>query len=312
VTRTWRLTAATVAIAVVSPLLPDVQANAGATPPAVTEFVVERLHYSIAARIRPLLVFWLSRSGVGDAVVTRRTAPGEASYSLLIGSDPERAPRRINRWGYIQEEISGAEAHLIGLMTESQEETVEQAQENLKTQAAGRHPFKVIRATVSSDRASSLVTTMTAPEDYTFRELETVLRLAVRDDMGGRSRVLQLQPGTRPGLLTALADAMHDSSRSPIRYVYDGRLYELRQTRLRHIPDMRIGGESYGPAVAADFMISSTHDGTRTPFSMTYGTEGRFAQVPLKVSYQPRWWMQVELTIEEATDRSYLSDRTGR
>jgi len=45
---------------------------------------------------------------------------------------------------------------------------------------------------------------------------------------------------------------------------------------------------------------------------MTYGTEGRFAEVPLKVSYQPRWWMQVELTIEDATDSSLLSDRAGR
>src|SRR6059036_364884 len=92
----------------------------------------ERHHYTIAARVRPLVVFWISRTGVGDAVVTRRRAPGEAHYSLLIGSDPNRAPLHINRWGYIEEEIHGAEARLLGLMTESDEESIEQAEANVR------------------------------------------------------------------------------------------------------------------------------------------------------------------------------------
>jgi hypothetical protein len=33
---------------------------------------------------------------------------------------------------------------------------------------------------------------------------------------------------------------------------------------------------------------------------MTYGTEGPLAEVPLRVIYQPRWWMQIELTIDDA------------
>ncbi|HWF86193.1 MAG TPA: hypothetical protein VG222_15145, partial [Vicinamibacterales bacterium] len=89
---------------------------------AATSGSVERHHYSIGARVRPLLVFWISRSDVGDAVVTRQIAPGEATYALLIGSDPDRAPRRINRWGYIKEEIHGADARLVGLMTQSEED----------------------------------------------------------------------------------------------------------------------------------------------------------------------------------------------
>ena len=45
----------------------------------------ERHHYAISARVRPLLLFWISRSGVGDAVVTKRRGPSETGYSLLIG-----------------------------------------------------------------------------------------------------------------------------------------------------------------------------------------------------------------------------------
>jgi hypothetical protein len=303
---TRRRTAAIVVTAVFAWMV-GVRAEPGAQSPDTTSktagarAVCERYHYSIGARVRPLLFFWLSRSGVGDAVATRREAPGETTYSLLIGSDPDRAPRRINRWGYIEEDIHGAEARLIGLMTESDEETVEQAEAAVNAQAAGRHPFKVIQATISGERARSRVTSIATPEDYTFRQVQTVLGLA-QQSSGGRSRVLALPPGTKPGFLVALADVMHTASPGPITYVYDGRLYELRETHAHPVADVQLNDVSYGRGIAADFVITSAYDGARTPFSMTYGTEGRFAEVPLRVRYQPRWWMQVELTLEHVED----------
>jgi len=284
-------------------IAPSVAAVSGAVPSGSSE----RHHYSIAARVRPLLVFWISRSGVGDAIVTRRVAPGESDYALLIGSDPDRAPRHINRWGYIKEEIRGAEARLVGLMTESDEDSIEEAEANLKTQAGGEHPFKIIRATVRGEQAQSVVTSIGAPHDYNYRQLQTVLRLALREAPEGKARTIRLPPGTRPGFLAALADAMRASS-GPIGYVYHGRIYELRQTAARPISDLRIAGASYGRAIAAEFTITSAHDGEQTRFSMTYGTEGRFAQVPLMVSYRPRWWMEVNLTLDDAMDSAALGE----
>ena len=284
----------------------------GAAPAgvAVAGGTLERHHYTVGARVRPLLVFWISRSGVGDAIVTRRVSPGEAEYALLIGSDPDRAPRHINRWGYIKEEIRGAEARLVGLMTESDEDSIEEAEANLKIQANGDHPFKIIRATVHGEQAQSVVTSIGAPRDYTFRQLQTVLDLALRESPEGRARTIQLPSGTRPGFLAALADAMRTSA-APITYVYHGRIYELRQTAARPIPDLRIARVSYGRAIAADFTITSKRDGEQTSFSMTYGTGGRFAQVPLTVSYRPRWWMEVNLTLDDAQDAAGLGDGVG-
>ena len=279
----------------------------GAGPTGVTTGAVERHHYVIAARIRPLLVFWIGRSSVGDAIVTRRLSPGEATYALLIGSDPDRAPRRINRWGYIREEIRGAEARLIGLMTESDEDSIEEAEANIRKQAHGDHPFKIIRATVDGEQAQSVVTSIGAPYDYSFRQLQTVLDLALRESPQGKPRTIRLPPGTRPGFLAALADAMHTPT-GPIAYVYHGRIYELRRTDARTIPDLRIAGASYGRAIAADFTTTSTHDGEQTRFSMTYGAEGRFAQVPLTVSFRPRWWMEVNLTLDDEMDAAGLGD----
>ncbi len=70
-----------------------------AAPAVLRADPVEQHHYRIAARVRPLVVFWITRDGVGDARVTRTRGDGEARYTLLIGSDPDRAPFHINRWG---------------------------------------------------------------------------------------------------------------------------------------------------------------------------------------------------------------------
>jgi len=260
----------------------------------------ERHHYVIGARVRPLLMFWITRNDVGDAFVTRSQAPEARAYSLLIGTDPRRTPMHINRWGYIEEEIRGAEARLRGVMTESDEQSVEQAEANVRSQPGGSHPFKVIHATADGAETRARVASINLRGDYTLRQMPEVIDLVERDGNSGSLRTATLPEGTRAGFLTAVADAMRLPAERSVRYVYYGRLYELRRTRSRAIPDARIAGQSYGAAVDADFVISAP-DGARTKFSMTYATQGRFAEVPLTIVYQPRWWMQLQLTIDDAS-----------
>jgi hypothetical protein len=282
----------------------------------------ERHHYSISARVRPLLVFWISRSGVGDAVVTKRQGPSETGYSLLIGSDPDRAPRRINRWGYINEEIRGREATLIGLMTESDEDSIKQAEANIGRPVAGDRVFKIIRATIDGDQARSIVTSIAAPAEYSFRQVHTVLDLAQREPserQEASARVIRLPSGTRPGFLTAIAELMHRhvdewhaSGRvqpgGPIHYVYHGRIYELSVTRTQPLASVRVGGAAYAHVIASDFEAKSTYDGEVDQFSITYGTDGPLAEIPLAASYRPRWWMQIELTLDDTTGGPALAD----
>ena len=269
----------------------------------------ERHHYTIGARVRPLLVFWIARNDVGDAIVTRRRGPGEAAYSLLIGSDPNRAPLHINRWGYIEEEIRGAEARLLGLMTESEEDSIQQAEANVRNQPSGAHPFKVIRATADADESRARVASINMPQDYTLRQMHVVLDVARRAADSGALRTVRLPPGTRPGFLAAVSDAMRLPEARSIPYVYYGKFYELRRTRSHAVSNVQIGRHAYGPGVAVDFVITSMRDGEQTKFSMTYGTAGAYAEVPLAAMYQPRWWMQVELTIDDASGpRAQLSE----
>ncbi len=293
-----------------------VTARAAAEPslPAAalpSEGLIERHHYMMSARVRPLLLFWIGRSNVGDAIVTRAATPHEVRYSLLIGSDPDRAPRRINRWGYIEERIRGDAATVLGLMTESDEESVEEAETNLRREGSGAHTFKVIHATIDAEQSQSVVTAVGAPADYSFRQVQAVLALAGDGGTAGRPRVVRLPRGTRPGFLSAISEIIHaqaDSARAGslhagtrLTYVYHGTLYELRATSVQFKPTLEVSSSRYARVVSAQFAIKSLADGEEARFALSYAIDGRLAEVPLTISYQPRWWMQVNLALADGS-----------
>ncbi len=268
----------------------------------------QRHHYTIGARVRPLL-FWMGKDNVGDAVVARKRDNDAASYALLIGSDPERTPRGINRWGYLAEEVRGTEASVVGLMTESNEESVAQAEKNLR--AEGDRTFNVIRASVADSTARSVVTSVAAPSTLTLRQVDTVLALAASKGVEGERRVIRLPSGGRPGFLSALADAMHEQAAAvrstgkllaaqPVAFVYHGKVYQLGTTRSRLIGSARIGESTYDHLVGSQFQIRNMGTGEVSQFSMTYAVDGPFAELPISVTYQPRWWMEIRLTLDDS------------
>jgi hypothetical protein len=278
--------------------------------------MTERHHYMMSARVRPLLLFWIGRSNVGDAIVTRAVAPHEARYSLLIGSDPDRAPRRINRWGYIEERIRGDAATVVGLMTESDEASVEEAETHLRSEGNGVHTFKVIHAAIDAEQSRSVVTAVGAPADYSFRQVRALLALA-SDGTAGPSRVVRLPPGTRPGFLSALAEIIHaqaDSARAGslhagtlLRYVYHGKFYELRGTSVQFKPTSGVNASQDARVVSAQFAMKNLADGEERHFALSYAIDGRLAEVPLTISYQPRWWLQVNLALADDVDSPLMS-----
>ena len=289
--------------------------------PAASDANVERHHYSINARVRPLLLFWIDCPDIGDAIFTIRQHDNGTGYSLLIGSDPQRTPQRINRWGYLDEDTHGTSATVIGLMTESDERSLAQAKANVEKSAATQM-FKLIRASVIGDEAHSLITAMAVPSDYSFRQVRTVLDLARRASLDAKTQVVRLPSATRPGFLTALADVVRthvtqwQASRrvnggEPVRYFYRGRIYELRAIGTRPVSSAQIGDTTYAQVIASEFVISARGNPVVSRFSMTYGAEGRYAAVPLSVSFQPRWWLQIELTLDDTTQgRSTIADLT--
>jgi hypothetical protein len=255
-------------------------------------------------------LFWIGKDDIGDAVITRKRGNGTSSYALLIGSDPDRAPRNINRWGYISEEVHGAEATLVGLMTESDEESVDQAEANLRSR--GDRTFNIIHAEVAGGEARSVVRSVAAPSTLTLRQVDTLLELADRNGSDGQTRVVHLPEGGRPGFLTALADVLHTQatdwrSTGKVRlsetlpYVYHGKSYQLRATHARAVASARIGANTYDHLIESQFQVKNVATGTLTDFSLTYAADGPLAEIPIAATYQPRWWIEIHLTLDDTT-----------
>jgi hypothetical protein len=301
-----RAIGALVAVVAVLPAVPR------ANPPATAASMPvngQHHHYTIGGRVRPLL-FWVGNDDVGDAVVAKKQDGDAVTYALLIGSDPERAPGRLNRWGYLSEDVRGGEASVVGLMTESVEQSIEEAQANLKTQT-GERTVDLIHESVIDGEARSVVTSVAVPADHTFRQVDAVLGLAAARGISGEQRALRLPAGTRPGFLSAVADLMHRhalqwrnaqavSTGEPLGFVYHGGLYQLRATRSAVVRSLHVRGRTIERAIASQLEIKNLATGGLTNFSMTYAVDGPFAEVPLTATYRPRWWIEVNLTLVDS------------
>jgi len=268
----------------------EASAKAGSLP------VLAEHRYRMLAKVRPLL-FWITRDDVGGARITWRGDGAEAAgYELLIGSDPAKAPRKINRWGYIAEERRGTTARVFGVMKQSTEKSIEEAQSQIG--ASGNYVFKAIRASAAGGNATAGVTTVRSTRDFTYRDLRALLELVNSAQPDAAAKNASMPAGSQPGFLTALADLIQRSvdahgaavKRQTVAYLYNGATYDLTLRHAEHRND-QIDGE---------FESRSRSSGDTTKFEMTYGASGPMAGVPVHAVYQPRWWFEVQLFLDDA------------
>jgi len=281
-----------------------------AAPPVVAEH-----KYRMLAKVRPLL-FWITKDDVGGARISwRGDNDGAFGLDLLIGSDPERAPRQINRWGYIAEQVRGTDARVIGVMKQSNEQSIAEAESGLgKEGAQGGYVFRAIQGGASSSEAHAAVTTVRVPRDLTFHDIDPLLEMINAGGRTGENKSIALPGGTRPGLLVALNDLVKGSvdaygkrsatsyrAPAPLSYVYFGTFYDLTMKSSELQRATTIDGKRYTNLARSDFEIRNRATGETTKFQLTYGTDGALAGVPVHAVYQPRWWFEVQLFLDERT-----------
>jgi hypothetical protein len=260
--------------------------------------VVAEHRYRMLARVRPLL-FWISRDNVGGARIQwLGDGEGGRGFELLIGSDPERAPRRINRWGYIVEEVRGSQSRTLGVMTQTREESIEDAKTQVGREASGLRVFKVIRANTEDGKATSGVSTLNT-NDFTYRDLDLFLSHLDDNSLGTSVKVVDVPAGTRPGFLLALADLIHQPDLKSVPYVHNGRFHQLSRKGSISV-SMPVKGLDVTTLRSARFETENRTTRERTAFDITYGTTGDLAGVPVHILFQPKWWFQVELFLDEA------------
>jgi hypothetical protein len=256
-------------------------------------------HYVVSGRIR-LLVFWTGRHDVGQARFDRAESPaGARRLALRVGTDPERAPRRINRWGYIDETTCAAETVVTGVMTESKEQSVEQARG--AAERPKHTPLRAIRSRIAGTESITETTTIAPSRSVTYRDLDEVLLMKPSAAAVVRRTV---PADVESGFLRAVTSLINesvgvyrDSQRPPggLRrvYVYGGSFYDLALRRSRQVR----GAD--GDELESDFAIRNRTTGTTTEFRISYAASGHNAGVPRRIVFSPRNWLELELRLEE-------------
>ncbi len=273
--------------------------------------VVAEYRFRMAGKVRPLLFFWITRDGVGGARFrVRRGEDGAYGYDLLIGSDPARAPRGINRWGSILEETRGGTTTVVGVMKKSDEETLGEAESNVDRERQGGVVYKMIQASVTRVESVARVTIATLARDYTYRELGALMAAMAADHSAPRIRVTPTPPGGRPGLLTSVAELLRDgvetvrrTGRAPgsrsLPYVYYAKQYDVKLASASVEKGASYGGVTYPRLLRASFELRARGESWTERFTIACAVDGDEAGAPVFVSYQPRWWLAVELVRDD-------------
>ena len=283
-------------------------------PDAAT--VVREARYKMAAAIRPLYIFWIRAGNVGGArILWRQGDDGRRGYELLIGSDPRRAPRKINQWGWEREDLGPDGATLFGLMRKTSDDSLEDAKEGLSTEGKGGFVYKAIRSRVAVDRVHAENTLWRVPRDFTYRDLAE-LRALVGSPSGAPPRVRQasIPPGTQPGFLFAAAQVIDQAVTAALlpekprrllsgiqaTFTFNASLYDLRLRSSEWVESATYGGRRYERLVRLDCEHFNREKKTRERFVLACATDGPLARVPVFIEYQPKWWFKAEGWLDDS------------
>jgi len=276
----------------------------GAGQSATTQF-----EYVVNARVRPLL-FWIGRDDVGGGRITWREAGSDRGIELLVGSDPARTPRQINRWGFIREESSGDATRVLGVMKESSEETLDEAEARIERERAGDVVFKAIRATITGRSAVGGTMTLRTPSNLTYHQLDVLLPLIPLEPPVQRS--LELPAGTQHGFLRGMTVLIGESTGpcrtsgkmaartiSKVPYVYKQTLYDLSLVSCEYVPELQTKRGSFFEIVKGRFETRNRTTGNVTHFQVAFGTSGEQNGRPVRIVFRPRWWLEFELLLDQ-------------
>ena len=269
--------------------------------PGIDLPVIKEHTYRMAGRVRALLL-WIGRDDVGSGVIRWRGTGENHAYELLIGSDPAKAPAKLNKWGFLAEQIRAGESEVVGVMSKDNEKRLS----DVKSDAVGGRPFNTIRGRITQHEAYARLAVLQAPNTLTYREADKVLKLALGDG-STQTRTIERPDGVRPGFLSSVAEVLRTTTaasarggripQQTVRYIYGDRLYELRLLEATALPQYEREGRTFQKVIRGRFETGRQGVlGYR--FELVFGTTGAMAEIPILISYQPNWWLHVESRIQ--------------
>jgi hypothetical protein len=280
---------------------------------------VVQYDYIMTARVR-LLLFWIGADDVGDGYVRKSISEADRSVRLtevLFGSDPAKAPRRINYWGAATEAANGESSAFMGFMKSAKVGSASEAEADMrKQQGEAQHSFEANITLIERARAVSRVVRLFSNTDFNLHQLDAVRDLAVHrlnEDPSQRELTgVELKCESPRGFLQAIDELSQYSINGGVLprslcYVYNARNYTLTlqngsKINSRTIRVQRKNGArletSYRDLFQSQFSILNHRSGERTGFELLLGTQGSLRAVPVQITHQPNWWFQVVLNLD--------------
>lgn len=303
--------------------------------------------YIMSARVH-LIFFWAGKDDVGGGYIRRAVSsadPHAEFFQVLFGSDPEKAPRAINRWGAGTEvdwhrnpvtetprEDDITASAFFGFMKSSRGKSVAEMQSELKREAErGQHSFTGILSRVEPARAVSTIVPLQSDMDFTLRQYDLAEPLMLERIEGSEHPVRALAAGggcDREGsflaTVTELVDTSLDGTPPPQSrcYVHDAQENTLtleKVTPLRNLvaqlhgpKDVVILDTAYRDLLQLDFVSTHKETGKKVYFTIFVGTQGALRGVPVQIRYQPNWWFQVVLNLRPSKSPASESTAASR
>jgi hypothetical protein len=288
--------------------------------------------YIMTARVH-LIFFWVGKDDVGGGYIRRGISsqdPRAEFFQVLFGSDPQKAPRAVNRWGagtevawhrepvaFPSREDDVTSSAFFGFMKSSSGKSVGEMQRELrKEQEQGQHSFTGILSRVEPSRALSTIVPLQSDTDFNLHQYD-IAQPIMLDRIAASDRPVRsledpsrcLRSASFLATVAELIDAALAGQAAPLSrcYVHDAQENTLsleRVTPLQKLPVQLRGPNStvlldtsYANLLQFDYV--STHKETRktVTFSILVGTQGNLRGVPVQIRYQPNWWFQVVLNL---------------
>jgi hypothetical protein len=286
--------------------------------------------YVMTARVR-LLLFWVNKDDVGGGYIRRGASPNDAQsqvIQLLMGSDPAKTPRAINRWGAGTEVAhrSAIGNHAVesstffGFMKVSKGSSASDMQKELAHEKqGGAYLFSAIVNESNSQSSVAKVVPFTSDRDYTIHQMDDAEKVAFQKlaDESGRVRTLDIAElkscGEAGGFLSSVSDLVDvalQGAKTPVAvcYTYNGERFTLTLANVSKVAhtsvqvalkgDAKKYERSYENLVLAHFTALNHGTKKQSDFDLLLGTEGSLRGVPVQITYQPNWWFQVVLNLK--------------
>jgi len=287
--------------------------------------------YSMTARVR-LIFFWAGKDDVGGGYIRRGISaedPHQEFFQVLFGSDPQKAPRAINRWGagtevsWHKDPVGLSQADdvtasaFFGFMKSSQGKSAGEMQAELQREKEqGLHAFTGILSRVEPFRALSLKVPLESNTDFTLHDYDSAEPVMLQRLSDSAQPVHSLNDAARcprsAEFLATVAELMDAALRgqaAPVArcYIYDAQENTLTLEKIAPVDSLPV--TLHGPnktvllntthknLLQLDFVSSHKLTGKNVYFTLYAGTQATLRGVPVQICYQPNWWFQVVLNL---------------